>query len=210
MFVTVLEGPDITGKSTVAQELKIALEAQGLRVRHLHEPDSNSEFRKQIRELVLNNDCSALTQALLMYASRNDLFEEINAQCDQYDALIIERSYISTWVYQGKPEYKMLFDELTRLTTSYPANTYFYLLTCDPETARKRRSSNVYDKIEEKVLASDNAYRDLTERYKHAAPYARNFETQFLTSTNIVNQIMHDIQRGGFHECIKAVEPAQA
>lgn len=191
----VLEGNECTGKSTAAKVLVESLREQGYSVLHYCEPDKNSPLRESIRELAIQNEMSDLTRALLMFANRNDMFEEINSLliADHYDYLVLERSYVSTLVYQGRDRFKMLFDELVRQTTLYPANTYFYLLTADAKTARSRRSEEVFDVIEKDVMGSDIAYDAITNKYRNARIYRREYHTELLSVEEIVDHIIDDV-----------------
>lgn len=198
----ILEGPDATGKSSVARKLKAHYEEQGLTVAHYCEPNDDPKFRGKIRDLAIHNECSDLTRALLMFANRADMFEEIHQRIinEKIDILIMERSLLSTLVYQGHPEYKYLFDELARLTVAYPANTNLYLLTADAATARARRPSSVYDVIEQNVFETDAHYEALTDKYRKvhspviSMHFKRELHTECLTVDEIVYQITQDMQ----------------
>jgi len=98
------EGADGVGKSLQARSLADWLEKQGRTVRLLREP-GGTEFGEKIRDLVLDAAMTghdACLEALLFSASRRRLvLEQIHPALDQGEIVLLDRSYLSTLVYQG-------------------------------------------------------------------------------------------------------------
>ena len=103
LFVAV-EGPDGSGKSTQARALTEALRAAGHEVVLTREP-GGSRGAEIIRNLVVASDAenwSAITETLLMYASRSDHLENtIRPALAAGDWVVCDRFADSSRAYQG-------------------------------------------------------------------------------------------------------------
>ena len=102
-FIT-LEGPDGSGKSTVAKALFEKLQADGYEVVHTREP-GGIEISEAIRNIILdpkNTMMDAKTEALLYAASRRQhLIERVFPAVEQGKVVICERFIDSSLAYQG-------------------------------------------------------------------------------------------------------------
>jgi dTMP kinase len=105
--VIVFEGGDGTGKSTQACRLKDFLIQKGLHPLHIREPGS-TPVGEQIRKiLIAETDGSALdltpeTELLLFMACRAQLFKTVVSPAIEKNRIVLlERSYFSTYAYQG-------------------------------------------------------------------------------------------------------------
>lgn len=100
----VLEGPDGSGKSTIASKLKSYIEDLGLKVVLTREP-GGTPIGEKIREIVLDNDnheMSDMTEALLYAASRaQHVNEKIKPLLEEGYIVISDRYVISSLAYQG-------------------------------------------------------------------------------------------------------------
>lgn len=103
----ILEGGDGTGKSTQAEKLCSALAERSQPVRHLREPGSTVVSEK-IREILLQvpedgrADITPETEVFLYMAARAQLFSEVIAPAlEKGEVVVLERSYFSTYAYQG-------------------------------------------------------------------------------------------------------------
>jgi dTMP kinase len=100
----VFEGPDGGGKSTQAQRLGAWLRREGHDVVHLREPGS-TPVGEALRDLLLDpstGEMSGLTEALLFTAARAELIRSvIQPALRAGSVVLVERCYLSTWVYQG-------------------------------------------------------------------------------------------------------------
>lgn len=103
MFIT-LEGPDGSGKSTIALMLIEALKKDGYDVVHTREP-GGIDISEQIRRVILdpkNNKMDQKTEALLYAASRRQhLVEKVIPAINDGKVVICERFVDSSLAYQG-------------------------------------------------------------------------------------------------------------
>ena len=101
----VFEGVDGCGKSTQASRLVRWLEGRGSAPLHVREPGS-TQLGEALREILLNPDrppWSPITEALLFFASRKALLEEvIQPALKQGRDVVCERFTPSTFAYQGQ------------------------------------------------------------------------------------------------------------
>jgi dTMP kinase len=101
----VFEGVDGCGKSTQASRLVRRLEGRGSAPLHVREPGS-TQLGEALREILLNPDrppWSPITEALLFFASRKELLEEvIQPALKEGRDVVCERFTPSTFAYQGQ------------------------------------------------------------------------------------------------------------
>jgi dTMP kinase len=103
----ILEGGDGTGKTTQAMKLVKTLRDRGLDVLHLREPGS-TDLGEKIRDILLRvpegdeSEISPLAEIYLYMAARAQLFgESIAPALRDGRCVVLERSYYSTYAYQG-------------------------------------------------------------------------------------------------------------
>lgn len=103
LFIAI-EGPDGSGKSTVAKKLYNHLKQNGVKCVLTREP-GGTEIAEKIREIILDNDneeMSAMTEALLYAAARAQHVEEkIKPLLEQGYLVITDRYVLSSLAYQG-------------------------------------------------------------------------------------------------------------
>lgn len=103
-FIT-FEGPDGSGKSTVAKAVVDELISKGLEVVHTREP-GGIKIAEQIRDVILdpkNTEMDPKTEALLYAASRaQHLAEKVIPAVNEGKIVICERFVDSSLAYQGK------------------------------------------------------------------------------------------------------------
>lgn len=103
LFIT-FEGPDGSGKSTVAKAVVDALKEKGYEVIHTREP-GGIDIAEQIRSVILNPENTAMdakTEALLYAASRRQhLVEKVIPAVESGKIVICERFVDSSLAYQG-------------------------------------------------------------------------------------------------------------
>lgn len=101
----VLEGPDGSGKTTVADIVCEKLVKAGFEVVHTREP-GGIDIAEQIRSVILNPFNTAMdgrTEALLYAASRRQhLVEKVIPATEEGKIVICERFLYSSLAYQGK------------------------------------------------------------------------------------------------------------
>lgn len=102
-FIT-LEGPDGSGKTTIALKICEYLESKNYKVLLTREPGGN-HIAEQIREVILDKNNTAMdarTEALLYAASRRQhLVEKVKPALDDGYIVICDRFIDSSLVYQG-------------------------------------------------------------------------------------------------------------
>lgn len=103
LFIT-LEGPDGSGKSTIAQFIKAQLEELNYEVVHTREP-GGVMIAEEIRNVILdkkNTAMDAKTEALLYAASRRQhLVEKVIPALEKGKIVLCERFVDSSLAYQG-------------------------------------------------------------------------------------------------------------
>lgn len=104
-YFIVFEGPDGSGKTTVADAVCNKLTANGFDIVHTREP-GGIDIAEQIRNVILdpkNTAMDARTEALLYAASRRQhLMEKVLPAIDAGKIVICERFVYSSLAYQGK------------------------------------------------------------------------------------------------------------
>lgn len=104
-YFIVFEGPDGSGKTTVADAVCNKLTAEGFDIVHTREP-GGIDIAEQIRNVILdpkNTAMDARTEALLYAASRRQhLMEKVLPAIDAGKIVICERFVYSSLAYQGK------------------------------------------------------------------------------------------------------------
>lgn len=100
----VLEGPDGSGKSTMANMIGEYYKNEGREIVFTREP-GGTKISEKIRDIILDNDNTEMahtTEALLYAASRAQLVaEKIKPLLEQGKIVISERYVYSSIVYQG-------------------------------------------------------------------------------------------------------------
>jgi len=99
-FITV-EGIDGAGKSTHLDSLCNRWSAQDLEVVRTREPGGTA-LAEALRDLFLNREMDALTEALLVFAARRDHLREVIEPALQRGAIVVcDRFTDATFAYQG-------------------------------------------------------------------------------------------------------------
>src|SRR3954469_6491520 len=99
----VLEGPEGVGKTTQIQELARRLQAAGLPVRTLREPDSQSDLTaRALRQLTQDPryPMNTNTEVLLYNAARSQSLQVIKQSVEQGIVCIVDRNYLTTLAIQ--------------------------------------------------------------------------------------------------------------
>src|SRR5215208_2819514 len=99
----VIEGPEGVGKSTQIQELARRLQAAGLPVRVLREPDSQSDLTaRAIRHLTQDPryPMNTRTEVLLYNAARSQSLEVIKQSVQNGVICLVDRNYLTTIAIQ--------------------------------------------------------------------------------------------------------------
>ncbi|CAN5233097.1 hypothetical protein BH18ACT5_BH18ACT5_07990 [soil metagenome] len=101
-YYLALEGGEGSGKTTIAELLRVALEERGKEVLVVREPGSN-ELGDEIRRLVLHADeMTPWAEAFLFATQRAQLVAEVVAPALAEEKIVItDRSLYSSLAYQG-------------------------------------------------------------------------------------------------------------
>ena len=149
-FIT-FEGIDGAGKSSHIEPLAEALRSVGLEVVLTREP-GGTELGEKLRKILLADAMDPLTEAMLMFAARNEHIKRVIEPALARGSIVIcDRFNDSTFAYQGSAMGHSMDDlrALERLAGNLtPDMTLFFDL--DPIEAAKRRSlgRTVQDKFE--------------------------------------------------------------
>lgn len=139
-----LEGPDGSGKSTIAKELKDYVQSAGLKCVLTREP-GGTPIGEAIRGVLLDNDnveMSSKTEALLYAAARaQHVNEKIKPLLDEGYVVISDRYVLSSLAYQGHAR-GLGIEEVLEINEFamdgvYPDAVLFFEIS--PEEALKRK-----------------------------------------------------------------------
>jgi len=169
VFVT-FEGIGGAGKTTQADLLKEALEAEGRDVLLTREP-GGTPIGERLRELLLfGEEISPWTEAGLFMAARAELVHTVIAPALERGADVVCDRYIdSSLAYQGIARRigvdRVLGLNLPAIRGLLPHRTFF--LAIDVEEAQSRRAKS--DRIErgdrDWAIILDRAYRELAQHF---------------------------------------------
>lgn len=165
----VLEGPDGSGKSTMAQMIASYLEDKGHNIVFTREP-GGTPIGEKVRDIILDNkniEMADTTEALLYAAARAQLVaEKIKPLIEKGKTIISERFVYSSLVYQGigrklgVNNVKMIND--FGLQGIKPDIVLFFDI--DPEKALNRKIEiNGGDRLEQEDISF---HRSVFEGYK--------------------------------------------
>jgi dTMP kinase len=150
------EGIDGAGKSTHIEWAAEQLRAVGQTVIVTREP-GGSELAERIRELVLTNEMSSMSELLMMFAARADhVSQVIEPALSQHQWVICDRFIDSTIAYQGggRGMEAGMIESLASWVAGpcLPARTYLFDLPADQAAARRAQARDA-DRIESEELA---------------------------------------------------------
>ena len=175
LFIT-FEGPDGSGKTTVATAVCERLKEKGYEVIHTREPGGIA-ISEDIRKIILdpkNTSMDPKTEALLYAASRRQhLVEKVFPAIKEGKIVICERFLDSSLAYQGYGR-KLGFDEVLSINMFAIDNTYPDLtiyLDVDEKVGLDRLADRSFkdrldqESIEFHHLVSEG-YREVLRRFK--------------------------------------------
>ncbi len=174
-FIT-FEGPDGSGKTTVATEVCKRLSSLGYEVVHTREPGGIA-ISEDIRNIILdpkNTMMDAKTEALLYAASRRQhLVEKVFPAVKEGKIVICERFLDSSLAYQGYGR-QLGFDEvlsinLFAIDNTYPDMTIY--LDVDEEIGLSRLSDREFkDRLDQESVdfhhRVSEGYREVLRRFR--------------------------------------------
>lgn len=173
----VLEGMDGCGKTTQAENLVAALEADGRQPLHLREPGSTG-LGEGLRAMLLDadrDDWDPRSEALLFFAARNQLLRELVAPALAAGRdVVCERFTPSTLAYQGQSsELRQWVLDLDRLVVAEQRPRCVFILDLAAEDSFARVGGDVgHDSFESRGVAFQQKVREGYLSYAQAFPQA--------------------------------------
>ena len=175
-FFITFEGPDGSGKSSVASAVYQELLARGIKAIHTREP-GGIEISEQIRNIILdpnNTNMDPKTEALLYAASRRQhLVEKVIPAINENKIIICERFLDSSLAYQGYGR-RLGFDEILGINDFaiehfYPDLTIY--LDVDEQIGLDRiKSRDFKDRLDQESIDFHHrvveGYREVLKRFK--------------------------------------------
>ena len=175
-YFIVLEGPDGSGKTTVADAVCEKLIEKGYSIVHTREP-GGIDIAEQIRNVILDPKNTAMdsrTEALLYAASRRQhLVEKVIPAVNEGKIVICERFVYSSLAYQGSGR-DLGFDPILSINDfaingTYPDMTVY--LDIDEEKGLKRIENRANkDRLDVESLAFhhkvNQGYKEVINRFK--------------------------------------------
>lgn len=143
------EGVDGSGKTTVIERVKMALEQQGYSVCVIREPGTTI-LGEKIRSILKDTQTPKTKRAevLLFLASRADMVEATLMRVQNaYDYIILDRFTDSTLAYQGfgNGNTISMLQQLNAFCTQGVQPEQTFLLDVTPEVAKARRNARQVD-----------------------------------------------------------------
>ena len=160
----IFEGIDGSGKTTQAKKLCKYLNDAGVNALYKHVFDSKTG--EIIRKLYLEKDfMSNIVEVLLLCASRQAFWDEIESECTKYDVIIVDRFYLSIFAMQGTNDKDINLIKYIRSISDIPGNPYCFFINVDPSECQKRLASanTKRDRIE---LLGTQFHTEVFKRYQ--------------------------------------------
>lgn len=157
----IFEGIDGSGKTTQARLLNQALNDDGVRSRYRHVFDT--EAGRLLRSIFIENSFSNAVEILILGATRQAFLDQLAAEDDDYDVLIVDRFFLSILSMQGTgPGEVALIRQIEEYVHAGRVHAVFYLDT-PPEGCKKRLDAKrLSDRIEARSV---EFHRGVYDRY---------------------------------------------
>ena len=170
MFIT-LEGPEGSGKTTVAKKVVKELKQEGYKVLYTREPGGVA-IAEKIRDIILdvnNTNLDARCEALLYAASRRQhLVEKVIPALEKDYIVICDRFIDSSLAYQGYARdigIEEVYDiNMFAINNCWPDITI--LLDIDPKIGLKRIKNNRQDEVNRLDLENINFHNKVHQGYQ--------------------------------------------
>jgi len=198
-FFVAIEGIDGSGKTAVGDDLAKRLSNLTGRTSLRSRDPGTTTASEHIRKILLDKDIplDPWQQALLYTAARRGLSEELKKSLAAGVDNVVDRWFMSTWVYQGMMnESEVLWAGIRSLHTECIGldPDIYILLDVDVERAinRKREDSGGQDRFEVKEI---EWRQQLHANYLAAAG-------EFKAVIIDANQPLHDVQKAVYEACL--------
>ena len=170
LFITI-EGPEGSGKTTVAKKVVEALQNEGYKVLYTREPGGVG-IAEKIRDIILdvnNTNLDPRSEALLYAASRRQhLIEKVIPALEKDYIVICDRFVDSSLAYQGHAR-GLGIDEIYNINL-FAINERFpdmtILLNIDPEVGLARIMKNRQDEVNRLDLEGMSFHKLVHEGYE--------------------------------------------
>lgn len=170
LFISI-EGPEGSGKTTVAKKITEKLLQEGYPVIYTREP-GGVEIAEKIRDIILdvkNVNLDAKSEALLYAASRRQhLVEKVEPALKRNEIIICDRFIDSSLAYQGHAR-KIGIDEVYAINMFAIGNTLpdlTILLDIDPEVGLQRINEQRSEEINRLDLEDIQFHKMVHEGYQ--------------------------------------------
>jgi dTMP kinase len=191
----VLEGPDGSGKSTMAQKIGQHFREQGKQIEFTREP-GGTDISEKIRELILdrnNTEMDYRTEALLYAAARAQLVnEKIIPWLQEGKVVISERFVYSSLVYQGLGR-NLGIEEIMKINdfgTNKLKPDMVLLLDVNPEKGLKRKLLiDGGDRLENENISF---HQKVYEGYKSLSEFCPEIRT--INAERTIDEIFNEIK----------------
>lgn len=191
------EGPDYVGKTTIDKELvNRGLKDIENEIVYFREP-GGSKFSEQVRELIMNNpDVCDETRALMFTISRLECFrKEIEPMLKENKIIVLDRSLISTLVYQDCFTYTMQISKpILDIIHNNNALCIYLLLTADVVLLEERRRiRGVENYLDNYDVAK------MQEKYKKIRTLLNKTESIYIWDYSLEIQVDNDLELNLFN-----------
>lgn len=201
-LLIVLEGGEGVGKTTQAKILLEWLQKEGYDAKYFREPGGN-KIAEDIRNIVLYNEMDAITETLLISATRNiNVQENLLPALREGNIVILDRFYKSMQVYQGILKngnmnfiYECIAETCNMLYLDDEGYALEFTLLCDPEIAIERAKAEGHERNKHDILPIgdyekiNNAYRYLYEGNDKDVPFCHCIDTTNLSLSQVTHAL---------------------
>lgn len=191
----VLEGPDGSGKSTMAKKIGEYYRGKGREIEFTREP-GGTKIGEKVRDLILDNNNTEMdyrTEALLYAAARAQLVsEKIKPWLNEGKIVISERYVYSSLVYQGIGR-GLGIEEVMKINEFAIAGLkpdMVLMLDVNPEKGLKRKLVGGGDRLENEHVSF---HKEVYEGYKSIIQFFP--EIKLINAERNINAIFNEIKK---------------
>lgn len=196
----VLEGLDVTGKSSTLNEIKNLLNEDSTIVFTREPGGLDDKFNENLRELILNNsdDIDPLTEAYLFASDRANHTRKINKLLEYGKTVICDRYVYSSLFYQGAMnglQPKTIFDiNKPAINSLHPDMIIYFVASDDAKKERMNKKTDI-NKYDEDVLRVNSTgatieFLNLIHGFKPRKTKVEIIDTSFTTSDEAAEKML--------------------